>query len=177
MITNLLDKLIAEEDRSAFREFIASVADSGIDIVLRNDIIQMYWQFRNKHDASEESQKSSSIFNFIKRAQELFLVDDHLALMHRYAIAKYRFYLIRKDGEYIEGITLTKYLDLRDACVQQTQTKGLQLRLDFMPFYDFTPTIRDIRSVGSGIRFLNRFMSSNIFSRPRKWLDISFNFI
>jgi sucrose synthase len=46
-----------------------------------------------------------------------------------------------------------------------------------MPFYDFSPTIRDIRTVGSGIRFLNRYMSSNIFSRPRKWLDKSFNFI
>jgi sucrose synthase len=30
--------------------------------------------------------------------------------------------------------------------------------------------------VGNGIRFLNRYMSSNIFSRPRKWLDKSFNF-
>jgi sucrose synthase len=48
---------------------------------------------------------------------------------------------------------------------------------DFMPFYDFSPTIRDVRTVGNGIRFLNRYMSSSIFSRPREWLDKSFSFV
>lgn len=177
MIENLLNTLIAEEDYSKFREFICSVADSETDIVLRNGIMQLFRGFCDIHEESEPFRKESSIFNFIKKAQELFLVDNHLALMHRYAMAKYRYYLIRKDGEYIEETTLCNYLDLRDAYLQQTKTEGLQLRLDFMPFYDFTPSIRDIRSVGNGIRFLNRYMSSNIFSRPRKWLDKSFNFI
>ena len=31
--------------------------------------------------------------------------------------------------------------------------------------------------MGNGIRFLNRYMSSNIFSRPHEWANKSFNFI
>ena len=87
------------------------------------------------------------------------------------------FYLIRKDGDYIEETNLFNYLGMRDYFIQQTKTDGLGLQLDFMPFYDFTPSIRDIRSVGNGIRFLNRYMSSNFFSRRREWLDIAFQFI
>ena len=97
--------------------------------------------------------------------------------MHRHAMAKYRYYLIRIDGDYIEEITLTDYLDRRDHHKLPSKTGSPQLRIDFMPFYDFSPTIRDIRSVGNGIRFLNRYMSSSIFSRPREWLDKAFNFI
>ena len=121
--------------------------------------------------------EKSSIFGFLKKAQELFVIDDHLALMHRYAIARYRFYLASKDGETIEEVALIEYLDLRDQYASRSNTEGVQLRLDFMPFYDFTPTIRDIRSVGNGIRFLNRYMSSDIFSRPQAWIDKSFDFL
>ena len=174
---NLLNSLIAEKERKAFKELISSITDSGTDIVLRNGIMQLYRKFCDTYAKAETCRDDSSIYAFIKKAQELFIVDDHLALMHRYAMAKYRFYLVRKDGEYIEETTLPSYLNLRDFSARQAKTDGLQLRLDFMPFYDFTPTIRDIRSVGNGIRFLNRYMSSNIFSRPREWIKKSFNFI
>ena len=174
---NLLNTLIAEEDLREFKEFISFVSETDTDIVLRNGIIQLFDTYCDKHEKSKAFRDGSSIFNFIKKAQELFAVDDHLLLMHRYTIAKYRFYLVRKDGDYIEETDLSNYLSMRDYYIQQTKTDGLQLQLDFMPFYDFTPSIRDIRSVGNGIRFLNRYMSSNIFSRRREWLNKAFRFI
>ena len=174
---NLLHTLIAEKDHREFKEFISFISESETDIVLRNGILQLFDNYCDKSEKSKTFWDNSSIFAFIKKTQELFLVDDHILLMHRYAIAKYRYYLVRKDGEYIEETSLPNYLDMRDHYILQTKTDGLQLRLDFMPFYDFTPTIRDIRSVGNGIRFLNRFMSSSIFSRRREWLNKSFQFI
>jgi sucrose synthase len=174
---NLLNTLITEEEHKEFKELISFITGTGTDIVLRNGIIQLFRSYCDKYEKPKPFQENSSIFAFFKKAQELFIVGDHLALMHRYAMSKYRFYLVRNDGEYIEEATLPYYLDLRDFYARQIKTDGLQLRLDFMPFYDFTPTIRDIRSVGNGIRFLNRYMSSNIFSRPREWVNKSFNFI
>jgi sucrose synthase len=174
---NLLNSLIAEEDRKEFKELISFISGSGTDIVLRNGIIQLFRSYCDKYERLAPSQEKSSIFAFIKKAQELFIVENHLALMHRYAMAKYRFYIVRNDGEYIEETTLASYLNLKDYYSGQMKSNGLRLRLDFMPFYDFTPSIRDIRSVGNGIRFLNRYMSSNIFSRSREWIEKSFRFI
>ena len=174
---NLLNSLIAEEDRKEFKELTSFISGSGTDIVLRNGIIQLYRSYCDKYERPAHSLENSSIFAFIKKAQELFIVENHLALMHRYAMAKYRFYIVRNDGEYIEETTLTSYLNLRDYYARQMKSNGLRLRLDFMPFYDFSPSIRDIRSVGNGIRFLNRYMSSNIFSRSREWIEKSFKFI
>ena len=88
---NMLNTLITEKDLREFKEFISFVAESDTDIVLRNGIIQLFDAYCNKYEKSKAFRDDSSISNFFKKAQELFPVDDHLLLLHRYAIAKYRF--------------------------------------------------------------------------------------
>jgi sucrose synthase len=173
----LLSTLIQKKDHRNFKELIAFITDTQTPIVLRNGIIQLFRQYCDHTKKSKTFAEKSSVFTFVKKAQELFITDDHLVLMHRYAIAKYRYYRIRQDGEYIEEADLNTYLELRDFHFKQKATQGIPLCLDFMPFYDFTPTIRDTRTVGNGIRFLNRYMSSSLFSRPREWVKKSYDFL
>jgi sucrose synthase len=137
----------------------------------------LFREYCDQNRKTKKFQQSSSLFNFFKKAQELFITKEHLVLMHRYAIAKYRFYMVRRDGEYMEEITLSKYLDLKDDYALQERKDGYHLHIDFMPFYDFSPSMRDTRSVGNGIRFLNRYLSSNIFSKPDEWNAKLFEFI
>jgi sucrose synthase len=68
-------------------------------------------------------------------------------------------------------------LDLKDHFALDGRHDGRALKIDFMPFYDYSPTIKDIRSVGNGIRFLNRYMCSNIFSQPDTWNAKMFEFL
>jgi sucrose synthase len=177
MMENLLNTLILKKDQQEFKELVNYVSDSGISMLMRNDVIQLFRDYCDHNKKLGPFRTKSSIFQFMKKVQELFTMDVHLVLVHRYAIAKYRYYLIRLDGEYIHEITLKEYLDRRDQHGLKTQRQRSQLCIDFMPFYDFSPTIRDVRTVGNGIRFLNRYMSSSIFSRPREWLDKSFSFV
>lgn len=174
---NLLNILIDKKDHKDFKEFVFFATKQPKRILLRNEIIQLFRQYCDQHEKTKKFRENSSIFNFFKRNQELLNTDDHLALLHRYAMAKYRFYLVRVDGEYIEEISLPDYLDLKDYHTLQRKVDNNHLRLDFMPFYDFSPSIRDIHSVGNGIRFLNRYMCSNIFSRPEEWNSKLFEFI
>jgi sucrose synthase len=166
---NILNAILNHKDRKDFKEFVVFVANQKTDICLRNGIIQLFRQYCDVHNKPQKFAQNSSMFNFLKKAQELFLADGTLVMLHRYAIAKYRFYRIQLDGEYMEEISLTEYLDLRDRHFLKKKTDNYQLKLDFMPFYDFSPSIRDTRTVGKGIRFLNRYMCSNIFSRPDEW--------
>lgn len=177
IMENLLSSIIKKKEQRDFKELVSFINNTRTPIVLRNGILQLFDQFCEGNKKSTSFIAKSSIFNFIKKSQELFLVDDHMALMHRYAIAKYRYYIIRQDGEYIEETSLSRYLELRDYHFQQQSADGMPLRLDFMPFYDFSPTIRDTRTIGNGIRFLNRYMSSSLFSRPREWVKKSFDFL
>ena len=161
---NILNEILNKKDRRVFKEFVVFVANQPTDICLRNGIIQLFRRYCDLHDKSQKFRQNSSMFNFLKNGQELFLADGTLVILHRYAIAKYHFYRVRLDGEYMEEISLEDYLDYK-------------LKLDFMPFYDFSPSIRDTRTIGNGIRFLNRYMCSNMFSRPVEWSTKLFQFI
>ena len=174
---NILDEILNKRDRKEFKEFVVFVTNQPTDICLRNGIIQLFRQYCDLHDKSQKFRQNSSLFNFLKKAQELFPADGTLVMLHRYAIAKYHFYRIRLDGEYMEEISLDDYLDLRDYHFLKKKTDNYKLKLDFMPFYDFSPSIRDTRTIGNGIRFLNRYMCSNIFSRPDEWSTKLFQFI
>ena len=177
IMDNLLDTLIDKKDRRDFKEFVFFVTNQSKRILPRNEIIKLFRQYCDHHGKTEKFREKSSLFNLFKKIQELLVTDDYLVMLHRYIIAKYRFYLVRLDGEYIEEITLSNYLNLKDYHTTKKKLDNNRLQLDFMPFYDFSPTIRDIRSVGNGIRFLNRYMCSNIFSRPHEWNSKLFEFI
>ncbi len=174
---NVLSEILTKKDRGDFREFVVFVVNQQTAICLRNGIIQLFRQFCDQNNKPLKFRRNSSMFNFLKKAQELFLADGTLVMLHRYAIAKYRFYRIRLDGEFMEEISLNEYLNLRDYHYLKKKIDNYPLKLDFMPFYDFSPSIRDTRTVGNGIRFLNRYMCSNIFSLPEEWNTKLFHFI
>jgi sucrose synthase len=177
IMSNILNEILNNKDRKEFKEFVAFVANQPTGICLRNGIIQLFRQYCDEHNKPKKFRQNSTMFNFLKKTQELFPADGTLVILHRYAIAKYHFCRIRLDGEYMEEISLNDYLDLRDLYFLKKKRDNHQLKIDFMPFYDFSPSIRDTRSVGNGIRFLNRYMCSNIFSRPDEWNTKLFQFI
>lgn len=174
---NLLGSIISKNEHKDFKGLVSFMTNQHQNIYLRNGIIQLFREYCDQNRKTKKFQESSSLFDFLKKVQELFITKEHLVLIHRYAIAKYRFYMVRRDGEYMEEITLSKYLDLKDDYAKQKRKDGYHLHIDFMPFYDFSPSIRDTRSIGNGIRFLNRYLSSNIFSRPDEWNAKLFEFI
>jgi len=174
---NLLTSIISKADRKDFKEWVCYIGARPEKIHLRNGIVTSFRQYSNENKKPEEFQNNSSIFNFLKKAQELIITEERLVLMHRPAMARYRYYLVSKDGEYIEETSLADYLDLKDHFALDGRRDGNTLKIDFMPFYDYSPTIKDIRSVGNGIRFLNRYLCSNIFSQPDTWNAKLFDFL
>jgi sucrose synthase len=77
----------------------------------------------------------------------------------------------------MEEINISRYLDLKDRQIEKESRNKTRLHIDFMPFYDYVPLVRDTNAIGNGIRFLNRYLSSEIFSNPEKWHAKLFEFI
>ncbi len=174
---NQLTSIITKNDRKSFREYITFLTNQEKKFFPRNDVIQIFRQYCDVTKKTKRFREKSSIFNFIKKIQESFIIHEHIAVMHRYAVAKYRFFLIRNDGEYIEEIDSSIHLDLKDQHGLIEQKNVTHPHIDFMPFYDYSPSIKDSRSIGNGIRFLNRYLCSNIFNNPNEWNEKLFEFI
>ena len=174
---NQITSIISKNNRVDFKEYFTLIANQENKFFLRNDVIQFFRQYCDANKKTKRFRESSSIFNFLKKIQELFPIDEHIAIMHRYAMAKYRFYLVRSDGEYIKEIDIHRYLHLKDCHALGQRKNGAHLQMDFMPFYDYAPSIKDTKTIGKGIRFLNRYLSSHIFSQPQEWNTKLFEFI
>lgn len=173
----LLKNLIAPKEVKDFKEFMAILADQENKYLMKNDIRLMFIQFCDDNKKNSNFREKSSTALFLKRIQEMFIREEHMIIAHRREIAKYRFYCMRTDGEYLEEITPAEFLSLKDAYVLKREVTPNPLRIDFRAFYDFFPSLKDTRSIGSGIRFLNRYQCSRFFQEPEKWSAKLFEFI
>ena len=173
----MIAKVIREKDRPDFREFVASLFSGEMRFLLKNDIMLAYEKYCAERGRPESFRAKSSLAEFFGQVQELFILDGRIAVMQRHAIARYRFYLMGADGGHMEEVGIREYLDLKDRYILGGEKDGRHLHLDMQPFYDYMPAMRDTKSIGNGIRFLNRFMCSKIFQDHREWDEKLFGFI
>jgi len=174
---NELDEIIEKNERKDFKEYITLLVTQEQKFFLRNEILYHFRSYCDDKDKPQKFRDSSSMYGFLKKVQELFILEDRIIILHRYEIARYRYYFLRCDGDFMEEIDRRLFLDFKDRYVLAGKRNGTHLHVDFLPFYDYSPSIRDTRTIGNGIRFLNRYMCSSIFSRSEEWNAKLFNFI
>jgi len=177
MSIKLKEKIINKKEFGLFRELIYKIAEESDRILLRNDLLLIYDEFLKDRGSQIKLKDTSSVYLFIRKVQELFVSEDYIILMHRYDIARYRFYSFRIDTEVMEEITLEEYLNFKDEKVSGPLKPGKNLKIDYLPFYDYTPNIKNPEKIGHGINFLTRYLASGIFNSPEKWNDNLFNFL
>lgn len=172
---NALDMLIGTDGRPEFREFVGRLLDGDRRFLLRNDLLLLYEEFRD--GAPVALNGGPSVSSFLARVQEMVIRESSIVAVHRYAIARYRFYIIHRDCIDADEITVGAYLNIRDGFALGVEAVSGGLSIDFLPFYDYSPVIKDTRTIGNGIRFLNRYLSSNIFQNPSDWNEKLFRFL
>jgi len=105
------------------------------------------------------------------------LEEPNVYLIVRPKIASQEVYRLTEDLK-VEPMTVQELLDLRDRFVNRFHpNEGDLLELDFQPFYDYIPSIRDPKNIGKGVEYLNRYLSSKLFQDPRQWQEGLFDFL
>jgi sucrose synthase len=176
-MANLIQSIISEEDLTDLIEFTSFLASMNRAFLLRNEIILALEQYCDAKKKKKIFREKSSIAKFFGKIQELFLHEETLVMMYRDAVAKYRFFILSNRGQHLDEITLTRFLDMRDQIGLKGQPSGTHLHIDMLPFYNFYPSIRDTKTIGNGIRFMNRYLCSDIFQNPDKWNEKLFGFL
>lgn len=177
MEANLISKIIKISELGDFKEWLARVFDQDQVLILRNEVIQTFRSYCDKAEKSEEFRNNSSLFEFLRKVQALFPCGDHLVVMRRQEMGIYLFYIIRKDGEYIEETTQNRFFEMQQEFIYQDNEKEKYPPIDFRPFYHFTPEMRESKTIGSGMQFLSEYLSSQLFDDPEKWKNEFFEFV
>lgn len=178
-VENLLNKIIRENEQNEFREFLSILAGEKNKLFSRNEILLRFDEVCETWNKTHKFRTASSILKFFNRVRELLIAEGQVFIVHRYAIAKYRFYRLPMSADSIDEIDPNTYLNYKDIYTQGYVGIGstTPLEIDFLPFYDYSPSMNDSRHIGNGIGFLNKYLSSSIFQRPEKWGMNAFNFL
>jgi sucrose synthase len=174
---NLIQDVLESDERSDLRQFASQLRASDKKYLLRNDILAAFSEYCTNHKKPEHFFQYSHLGQLVYYTQEIILDNESLYLIIRPKIASQDVYRVLEDLT-VESVTVQELLDLRDRFVNHYHpTEGDVLELDFQSFYDYSPTIRDPKNIGKGVRFLNRYLSSKLFQDPRQWLESLHTFL
>jgi sucrose synthase len=179
-MTELIQAVINSNEKADFQQFLYQLRQQEKSYLLRNDILTEFAQYCSGKDNPELFRHSSYLGKLLYRTQEIILDSESFCLLVRSKIANQQAYRLT-DALLWESITVQELLDLRDRLVNRYHPEeGDLLELDFRPFYDYSPVIRDSKNIGKGVQFLNRYLSSKLFQAEQageKWLESAFQFL
>ncbi len=178
-MTNCIEKLIPASEQKDFADFMFVLKHSGQPYFLRNDIALEWLKWCRENDKGTEFARNSNTGKFLNKIPEIMFMENVVLLLHRYSLARYRIYRMSASCDFMEEISVNRYLDYKDAYVLGNRARANRhaLELDFLPFYDYSPEIRDVKNVGNGISFLNKHMASSMFQKARQWGGDLFEFL
>lgn len=178
-MSNHLSHPIQKEEMESFRRFLYELQLLGEKYLLRNDIMLAFKAYCDKTKKDSEFRESSSIAVFLNKVQEMIFFQDSVIILHRPQIAKFKAYVISETNDRFEEITTLGYLNYKDQLVDQwgDMDPESKLRLDFLPFYDYGPSLRDPKKIGKGIQFLNQYISGSFLKDPKIWAKHIYEFL
>ncbi|MBD1925617.1 sucrose synthase [Trichocoleus sp. FACHB-90] len=176
-MSELIQAVLDSDEKSDIRQFISELRQQEKRYLLRNDIVNAFGEYCTKHQKPEHFYHSSHLGKLIYYTQEIIQEEGNFCLIVRPTIASQEVYRLSEDLS-VDQMTVQELLDVRDRLVNRFHpSEGNILELDFQPFYDYTPTIRDPKNIGKGVEYLNRYLSSKLFQDPKQWLESLYEFL
>jgi sucrose synthase len=176
-MSELIQAVLNSDEKTNLRQFASLLRASEQKYLLRNEILHLFREYCRNYEKSEQFYTSSRLSKLVYYIQEIILDNENLCIIIRPKIAQQEAYRILENLT-IEPLATQELLDLRDRFVNRFHPQeGDIFEIDFQPFYDYSPTIRDPKNIGKGVEFLNRYLSSKLFQDSQEWQDSLFNFM
>ncbi len=162
-MSNLIQNVLESDEKNNLCDFANLLRQSHKRYLLRNDILIAFYKYCGINDSDKDLYRNSHLGKLIYFTQEIILDQESVYLVIRPQIANQQAYRVLSDMT-VESISIDELLKLRDKLVDYDYSQdGEVLKIDFQPFYDYSPSLRDSRKIGNGVDYLNRYLSNKLF--------------
>ena len=120
---------------------------------LRDELLQL----------EKDCERSDILHEFVFCLQEGVFCSSWAYFLLRPGIAKWEFVRIHQEHLIPENITVSEFLTFKETTIKGETTEPV-LEIDFGPFNRGFPKLKEVRSIGQGVIFLNRQLSSKMFA-------------
>ena len=120
-------------------------------------------------DSDGDEMRDSAMAATIRHAQEAVIDSPWLYLAVRPTIARWQYLRFHVDSMDQEEVAVNEFLAFKERLVQQGgHAEEWTLEVDLGPFNREFPKLQETRSIGRGVEFLNRRLSSQLFDQLGK---------
>ncbi|XP_039144741.1 sucrose synthase 2-like [Dioscorea cayenensis subsp. rotundata] len=113
--------------------------------------------------ADREALKDGIFEDVINAAQEAIVIPPWVALAIRPRPGVWEYVRVNVNELAVEDLTVPEYLQFKEDLVEDGIRSNFVLELDFEPFNASFPRPSLSKSIGNGVQFLNRHLSSKLF--------------
>ena len=177
-MSNLIQNVIDSREKNHLRTFIDLLRQFQKPYLLRNDILIAFYKYCDINEDNKDLYSDSELGQLVYSTQEIILDRESVYLVIRPKVATQEAYRLLDDMT-LELINTQELLNLRDKLVDSNYSQDEEvLKIDFQPFYDSSPSLRDAKKIGNGVDSLNRYLSSKLFDdNCGTWQEALFNFL
>ncbi len=114
-------------------------------------------------DKEQPTLLNSELSQLIDMAQEAAVVTPWIYFAVRPHLARWKYVRIHIESMQVETISVSDFLKIKEQLVNNHSGEKWTLEFDTGPFSREFPKLRESRSIGRGVEFLNRRLSSELF--------------
>jgi len=172
-----LDKKHQERYQKAiyllFRPFLTVEQRS---FFLHSDVWDRYEQLCQEYEGQEIY--DSQFKQFVSHVQEVVVADPWIYLSTRANAGRWQYFRFHIEVMGQESIDVNSFLQFKERLVERgQQDEDWVLELDLGPFHREFPKLTEQRSIGRGLEFLNRHLSTRLFADINQGEQLVLNFL
>ncbi|MBU0506924.1 sucrose synthase [bacterium] len=122
--------------------------------------------------AKEPALRHSDLSKLFDTVREVAIQYPYVYVATRPYIARWKYFRFHAEMVEADQIDVTAFLSFKESIIQGPENvSDWHLEIDLQPFNRDFPTMREARSIGHGVEYLNRHLSSRLFYGTQIGLD------
>lgn len=114
-------------------------------------------------ESAKENLRNTPLFEFVQHLHEGVFSQPWAYFVLREHIAQWRYVRIHLEQIIAEEISVAEFLRFKESQIHPVDNSESVLEIDFGPFGREFPRMKEAKSIGQGVNFLNRQLSNAMF--------------
>ncbi len=151
-----------ESKREAVHGLLRRIEAEKRSFMLSTDLSEIFDEFSRKRDG--RSLKGTVISRVFRLAQESAIRPPWIYISVRQSIAEWKYLRFHTEEVLCDEVSVNEFLRFKEELMEPGQNENQWVvEVDLRPFERGFPKLKEIRSIGRGVEYLNRHLSSHIF--------------
>lgn len=163
------------DERNSAHLALHQLHDLGKSLLLRGEVQDVF--SRLCESSNGKCLAESPVAQIFQATQEAVIDADWIYLALRIRVGRWGYLRLNSNLMTVQEIPVNEFLHIKERLVEKQDSTDHILEIDLEPFLRGFPKMREARSIGRGVDFLNRRLSSQLFSESSQGNQLLLDFL